>query len=91
MYQQYIMVDMGKPVKFTLSASRWLIANRDFITEEVIQNVVKDFPKSKRMPLRQQDCFMIVFRRKRGSRFVEVVIWVHEYPSRLLVYKSHHY
>lgn len=82
---------MGKPVEFTLSASQWLIANRDFITEDVIENVVKDFPKSKRTLLRQQDCFKIIFRRKRRGRFVEVVIWVHEYPSRLLVYKLHHY
>ena len=82
---------MGKTVEFTRGASEWLITNRDFITENVIENIIKDFPKSRRIPLRQEDCFKIPSRRKRRGKFVEVVIWVHEYPSRLLVYKLHHY
>ena len=82
---------MRKTVKFTYSASSWIMDNRDWITEDVIINVVKDFPKSKRIGLIEKDCFQIPFRRKRRGRFVEVIVWVHEYPSRLLVYKLHHY
>lgn len=82
---------MRKTVEFTYTASRWIIANRDFITEDVIINVLKDFPESKRIALREKDCFQIVFGRKRRGKFVEVIVWVHEYPSRFLVYKLHHY
>jgi len=82
---------MGKTVEFTYTASRWLIDNRDFITEDVIINVLKDFPESKRITLRERNCFQVVFRRKRRGRSVEIIVWVHEYPSRFLVYKLHHY
>ena len=80
---------MSKTVEFTYSASKWIMGNRDFITEDVIVNVLKDFPESKRMALREKDCSQIVFRRKRRGKFVEVIVWVHEFPSRSLVYKLH--
>lgn len=79
---------MSKPVEFTYAASKWMFNNRDFITEDVIINVLKDFPESERTSL-EEDCFQIDFRRKRRGKFVEVLVWVHEYPSRFLVFKLH--
>lgn len=52
-------------------------------------NVLKDFPESERTSLEEEDCFQIDFRRKRRGKFVEVIVWVHEYPSGFLVYKLH--
>jgi len=80
---------MEKTVEFTYAASKWIIDKRDFITEDVVIGVLKDFPKSERIQLPEKDCFQIIFRRKRRGKFVEVIAWVHEYPSRLLVYKLH--
>jgi len=76
---------MNKRVDFTYTVLFWLLG-KDFVTEEVIMNIVRDFPTSKRMKVHgQKDCFTIEARR--GKRWI--VIWVHEYPNRFLVYKLH--
>jgi hypothetical protein len=74
---------MGKRIEFTKTAAFWLLS-KDFITEDVIINIIQDFPVSKRMP-QEKDCFKIEFRRRKRW----ITIWVHEYPEKLLVYKLH--
>ena len=82
---------MARSIEFTYTAAKWILDNRDWITEDVIVNVVKDFPESERIALSEKDCFLIEFRRKKRAKLVQVVAWVHEYPYRFLVYKLHHY
>ena len=78
---------MNKPVEFTHTASMQLY-RKDFISEMVIINVIQDSPKSKRVYEEQEpDCFILTFRRRKKW----VIIWVHEYPERFLVYKLHSY
>lgn len=77
---------MNKRVEFTDAAASWLF-DKVFVTEDVIINVIQDFPIDKRIPLPEKDCFQIPFRRRKKS----VIIWVHEYPDRFLVYKLHHF
>jgi len=74
---------MGKRIEFTPTAAFWLLS-KDFITEDVIINIIQDFPVSKRTP-QEKDCFKIEFRRRKRW----ITIWVHEYPEKLLVYKLH--
>ena len=72
-------------------AADWIIANRDFINEDVVRNNIVDFPKAKWNPLKEEDCYTISFRRIRHGKPIVLEIWFHEYPDKYLVYKCHHY
>jgi len=81
---------MNKRVDFTHTASDWVIANRDFISEDVIISVLNDFPLHLWVPEMEEDCYSISFRRIRRGKPVLVIIYVHNYSTRYLVYKCHH-
>ena len=74
---------MNKRVDFSQTAASWLL-NKDLATEDVIISIVLDFPFSGRVLL-DDNCFYIESRRRKKW----LIVWVHEYPERLLVYKLH--
>lgn len=78
---------MTKTVELSYSAYRWLLRH-DFMTEDDILSVIKDFPIAVREYI-DMDHFKLSFNKKKNRKFVRVTIWVQETSTRYLVYKIH--
>jgi hypothetical protein len=78
---------MIKAVEIGPTAYRWLLRHR-FASEEVIIGVVLHCPANERKYLDDSN-FLIVFKRRKNSKFVKITLWVQERQTTFYVGKMH--